>query len=158
MEKKNCRTIPHKKILESARSWVGTRFRYHGRIKINDRNKGGVDCLGLVLGVADEVGAEYKGRPLSFYDDLSYPKIPKNNQLKSAMDKYFLPINSKDTKSGSIALFQINKDIQHLGILSDVGLIHCYLQARRVVEHEISDDFKRKVLVCYDLPKAIELC
>jgi len=126
------------KILDSARSWIGTRFRYHGRVKINQKNCGGVDCLGFILGVADEIGAKYKGKPLSFYDNISYKKIPQKNQLRDAMDKYFININPKDIQIGDIALFQINKEIQHLAIISNVGLIHCYLQARGVVEHNLN--------------------
>jgi hypothetical protein len=125
-------------ILPIVRSWIGTRFLYHGRIKINDKNLGGVDCLGLILGVADEIGAIYNGKPLSFYDNLSYKKIPQKNQLKNAMDKYFIAVHANNRQIGDIALFEINKEICHLGILSDIGLIHCYLQAKKVVEHGLA--------------------
>ena len=125
-------------IIKSAQSWIGTRFRYHGRVRINEKNYGGVDCIGLILGVADEIGAKHNNKLLSFYDDISYKKIPQKNQLRDIMDKYFININPKDIQIGNIALFQINKEIQHLGILSDIGLIHSYLQARGVVEHGLS--------------------
>jgi len=106
-------------------------------VKRNEKNRGGVDCLGLIVGVADEIGVKYQGKFLSSFDDLTYKKIPLKNQLKNAMDKYFLPILFGERRVGDIALFQINREIQHLGILSDVGLIHCYLQARGVVEHSL---------------------
>ena len=131
------KTTPQE-IIKSSRSWIGTRFRYHGRIKINEKNRGGVDCLGLILGVADELQAKKNDKLLSFYDNISYKKIPQKNQLRDAMDKYFTNINPKDILIGDIALFQINKEIQHLGILSNIGLIHCYIQAKGVVEHRLS--------------------
>jgi len=130
--------VTPQEIIKSASSWIGTRFRYHGRVKINKNNNGGVDCLGLILGVADELQVKKNGKPLSFYDNIPYKKIPQKNQLRDAMDKYFINKNPKDILIGDIALFQINKEIQHLGILSNIGLIHCYIQARGVVEHRLS--------------------
>ena len=43
------------KILRVAKSWLGTRFSYYGRVKINDKNKGGVDCVGLIMKVGEEI-------------------------------------------------------------------------------------------------------
>ncbi len=66
-------------IIRTARSYIGTPFHHHGRLK-----NIGVDCLGLLIGVAKELNLNDKmGRPIQFHDTLNYGVMPnEKNCLK----------------------------------------------------------------------------
>ncbi len=64
-------------IVACARGWIGTRFHHQGRIKKTESHKGGVDCLGLLAGVAAELdllGSD--GMPLIAADETDYAHQP----------------------------------------------------------------------------------
>ena len=44
-------------IVRQARTYIGVRWRQFGR------NYGGVDCIGLILAVCQDLGVPYKDRP-----------------------------------------------------------------------------------------------
>jgi hypothetical protein len=48
-----------------------------------------------------------------------------------------------------VALFRINKEPQHVGIITDIGIIHAYAQARKVVEHNLDDWWKARLAGCF---------
>ncbi len=62
-------------VMEIARSWVGTKFHHQGR-----RKNVGVDCIGLIVGVAQELG-------LNVEDKTDYAREPKDGELKAALEK-----------------------------------------------------------------------
>ena len=101
------------KIIEQARTWLGTRFRYQGRIKKNANNKGGVDCLGLIIGVCDELNYTYNGKSLKYYDTIEYSTKPDYNLLKTMFKKFFKEKEIKDISIGDIVLKQISTDQYH---------------------------------------------
>lgn len=68
-------------LVAAARSWVGVPTFHHGR----DR-AGGVDCLGLILGVAEATG--YPGAIVI----PPYGRLPSSSVLIEAMDAHMLPI------------------------------------------------------------------
>lgn len=147
--------INSKNITTVAKSWIGTKFHHQGRIKINKYNKGGCDCVGLIIGVCDEVGYKYKNKPLSFYDNINYGRIHKNNQLKEHFDIYFYKVGK--IKQGSILVIQINKDLQHCCIVSEFitkreyKIIHCDVKSRGVVENFLSNEFAERVVGVYSI-------
>ena len=59
-------------ITAQARTWLDTAYHHQGRLKKSARGKGGVDCLGLVIGVIDELGMQDgNGNPLVNADELA---------------------------------------------------------------------------------------
>ena len=131
--------ISEDKILEIARSWLGTKFHHQGR------KKGvGVDCIGLIVGVASEVG-------LKLPDRLDYARQPDGNELREAMDRSLVRVK---LAPATIALFNIEGHSQHVGIISDhagLGVIHAYSQARKVVEHGLDDEWHKRIIATYAL-------
>jgi cell wall-associated NlpC family hydrolase len=110
-------------IVVQARTWLGTPFHHQARLK-----RVGCDCLGLIIGVVDELDLKDKhGQPLAAYE------VPIEN-----------------AQAGDLALFNMAGNPQHLAILTDyenaLGMIHCYAQARRVVEHRLDDDWKNRLV------------
>lgn len=108
-------------IVAAARGWVGTPFHHQGRVK-----GAGVDCIGLVIGVARELGL------LDGYDYTAYGRIPNpvvfGRELRANMDPVAGPA------PGCVLWFAWSRAPQHVGIVSDTGLIHAFATAGRVVE------------------------
>ena len=130
-------------IVESARGWLNTPFRHQGRTK-----NVGVDCLGLLVGVATELNLKSKtGEPLTALDELGYGHFPDcdylQNKLAEAMQVIEKPI------IGSIGLFNIDGRAQHLGIFGEGTLIHAYAPMRKVVEHGFTDEWEARLVKVY---------
>lgn len=140
-------------IVSEARSWIGTRFHHQGRIKKNNYNKGGCDCIGLVVGVADALDIRCDGVKLSRYDRTDYARIPDGNQLKEAFCQYLDEIAPSDIAAGDILMFRFDKEPQHVGIVSEnannLNIIHCYLQARGVVEHSLDNAWISRIIAAF---------
>lgn len=142
-----------REIVDSARGWVGTRFHHQGRVKKTPLHPGGCDCIGLVAGVATELGMKFRGRPISEFDRTNYPRLPDGQALKNALDELFLP---KETiEPGDLLLMRFERYPQHVGIASDfeggLGLIHAYAQARKVVENRLDEFWAEKIISAYSL-------
>jgi cell wall-associated NlpC family hydrolase len=121
-------------ILTAARSWLGTKFHHQGR------KKGvGVDCIGLIVGVAAELGLQPPDR-------LDYARQPDESDLQIALATN---LQRGRLQVGSVALFSIDGRAQHVGIITDyqgLGVIHAYIQARKVVEHVLDDEWKKRII------------
>lgn len=143
------RKIDSRKILKVAKTWIGTRFHYTGRVKINSNNKGGVDCIGLIIKVGEEIGAGFNGKNISYYDYLSYSKYPNHCEMQKFLNKYFLKIDKKDVKVGDLVYMNFNDNLEHIGIISKIGLIHCYVDVGMVVEHRIDNYWNNKIISYY---------
>lgn len=69
-------------LVAEARSWVGVPIFHHGRSR-----EGGVDCLGLILGVAEGTAYPY---PIAIPD---YGRLPNSHHLITAMDAHLLRLD-----------------------------------------------------------------
>lgn len=135
-------------IVVVARSWLGTRFHHQGRLK-----GVGVDCAGLVIGVAHELG-------LSDYDWRDYPPQPDGEQLQAACDAQMTSIATQAIAPGDVLLMRFmphSPHPQHLAIVGDhpaggLSIIHAWAPARKVVEVRFDDDWRRKIVAAYRLP------
>lgn len=128
----------HDKIIQTARTWLGTKFHHQGR------KKGvGVDCIGLAIGVAREIG-------INVNDRLDYGREPHDGELEKALLSHLQPC---ELKVGAVALFRIHKEPQHVGIITDynggLGIIHAYAQARKVVEHNLDGWWKERLVSAF---------
>jgi cell wall-associated NlpC family hydrolase len=113
MPNRNLRNL----IVSEARSWIGTRFHHQGRLKKLGLDKGGVDCIGLVLGVFDTLGINFGGVSIRNFDKKDYAKIPDGKILKEEFFKYLKEINPTEVESGDILMFKFDKEPQHVGIV-----------------------------------------
>lgn len=137
-------------LITEARSWIGTRFHHQGRIKKTSTHRGGCDCIGFIIGVADNVGLTYKGRPFSTLDRTDYAKLPDGVQLQKAFASYLHNIPIDDRCQGDVLMFRFDKEPQHVALVSEKErIIHCYLQARGVVEHSLDSYWQERVVAAY---------
>ena len=145
-------------ILMEARTWIGTRFAHQGRCRATQTHSGGVDCLGLLMGIAGALGlADKHSNQLISHDRQDYSTTPNGDRLRDALSQALYPVADKHIALGDIALFSYEGNAQHLGIISDyhggaLGLIHAYAPAKRVVEHRLDTHWREKIAAAYRLP------
>ncbi len=136
-------------ITVQARTWLGTPFHHQARLKGK-----GCDCLGLIVGVVDELGlVDESGRLLSSYDEINYSKEPDGKYLIQKLENILDEVNPSEIKAGDLALFKMGNNPQHLAIITDyqggLGMIHCYAQARKVVEHRFDENWQKRLFKVY---------
>lgn len=133
-------------ILSSARAEIGTPFRHQGRISGK-----ALDCAGLIIRVASAIGAEYLDFP-------GYSRHPSDGLLESALDAQasLVRMPLSDMQSGDVLLMRFNTDPQHLAIFAGhsavyraEGIIHAWLQARKVCEHVLTDEWRGRIVRVY---------
>lgn len=93
------------KVVEEAKTWIGTPYAY-GRAEKGS----GTDCSGMVLRV---------------YEKVTGCKIPRNSAKQA---DFCIPLSKKDVVPGDLVFFATGKDpakVSHVGImLDDVSFIH----------------------------------
>ena len=148
-----------KKIVREARSWIGTNYHHQGRLKQTKSHKGGVDCIGLIMEVANSLkikGADNK--PIKDFDHINYSAIPDGKTLQDFMDKHLISIEIDNIKDGDVLLLKLFKDPQHVGIKASNAqgnstMIHCYSGSKQVVEHNISEAWQKMLVAVYRFKK-----
>lgn len=130
--------ITRQKIIAAARSYRGCRYHHQGR------TRAGIDCAGLLVCVARDVGIAVDG------DQSGYSRTPDGASLKQALDSFGTPVDA--FQPGDFLLMRFDAQPQHIAIVTDVGIIHSYLSARRVVEHGLSDDWRARIVQAYAFP------
>ena len=137
-------------IVTAARSWLGTRFHHQGRIKRTATHKGGVDCLGLLTGVARELELySSTGIALISFDETDYPHQPDATRLRNRLEAVLTYIPLEAMQPADVLLLKIDGSAQHLAIITDcedgLGIIHAYAPARQVVEHNLDSYWKAAI-------------
>lgn len=133
-------------IVDTARTWLGTPFHHQARVK-----GVGCDCLGLVVGVVDELGLKDKnGQNLASYDESAYSREPDGAYLKQKLTDLLEEVPVAQAQAGDLALFSVRDNPQHLAILTDyeggLGMIHAYAPARKLVEHRLDSDWNSRLV------------
>ncbi len=128
-------------IISQTKTWLNTPYQHQGRLKGI-----GVDCSGLVIGVARELWLKNKyGQPIQ--DISGYPRILKPDFLAAALLEQFEP--TQHPQPGDIILFRIKRTPQHLGLLTQDSFMHAYAEVGRVVETRWDDYWRERVIAYY---------
>lgn len=146
-------------IADAARRYAGVRFRHQGRHALG--RQAGLDCLGLLMQVAQDIGLCSRVPPhipLTELDRPDYGLIPDGTALRRALDTHLEPVAAPG-KAGDIVLMRLDGNPQHLGIRSTLsggreGLIHAFRQAGRVVEHQFASPWTEAVVAAYRINPA----
>lgn len=152
-------TIDNDAVVAAARGWLGTRFHHQGRLKKTAAHRGGVDCLGLLIGMAEELDLRLAdGTPAARLDRTDYGHYPDTEALRAQLLKALSPIPAGGIVPGNILLLRIDGFPQHLAVVSGLkgglGVIHAYAPARAVVEHVLDDSWRQRIAAAYRLPTA----
>jgi len=124
-------------IVMAARSWAGTPFRHA------ERTKGlGVDCAGLVLGVARELG-------LTDWDFRNYSRQVNCEFMRRQIELFCDPVEG-EPEPGDLLLLAIHGHPQHLALYAGDGMmIHAHESAGMVVEHRFDEFWQRRLRGIY---------
>jgi len=96
-------SVSAEQIVVCARGWVGTRFAHQGRRKKSAGDAGSVDCLGLLVGVADELGLMRDGRRLADQDETHYGHYPDSARLQAGLLRWLLKVAEKECVPGEMS-------------------------------------------------------
>ncbi len=127
-------------VVACARSLIGVAYVHQHR----DR-KVGVDCVGLVIVVARELGLVAPD-----FDVNSYARKPDGTTLMARCAEFMDPVKDEDVRPGHVLVLAFRKDPQHMGILGDylyggLSLIHAFGQTDgkgRVEERNLQTGLK----------------
>ncbi len=129
--------ISKEMVVAEARSWLGTPFHHQGRLK----GIGG-DCIGLVIGVANALN-------ISDYNITNYSRLPNGDLLKGLLELHLDKVAIADRQIGDIGLFKFEREPQHVGVFSDIGIIHNYQQVKQCVEHGFDSVWQQRLLAVF---------
>lgn len=141
--------IARSQIVACARRWVGTPWRHQGR------GAGGIDCAGLPIAVAAELG-------LAQVQVGGYGRQPDGRTLRALCRRYMTPIAIGELAPGDVVTLRFPNAAEesHLAMVVDhprrgLGLVHA-LNARdgngRVVEHGLDSAWRARITAAYRLP------
>ena len=138
-------------VIACARSFLGVRFAHQGRSAQH-----GLDCLGLLLVSAQKAGICLQGCSPLQLDRRDYGTWPDQDFLQEMLSRY-LAVTSHP-EPGDVVLLRIEGRAQHLALISnypepgELGMIHAYAPARRVVEHRFDEHWQQRLHATYRLP------
>jgi len=126
-------------IINEARTWLETPFHHQGRVK-----GVGVDCIGVVglVGV-------YFGFLKEADIPNNYAHSPNASMMQKQLEKHLQKIRIEEAGIGDILHFCFDREPQHVGFLTDVGLLHAYAQVRKCVEHSYDATWQSRVRGAY---------
>ena len=124
-------------IVRQARTWLDTPFRHQGR-----RKGIGTDCVGLVIGVAHELG-------LTDFDYVGYGRTPHADVLRHHLATQMVSIPATEADVGDVLLFAFAIEPMHVGIRTDKGILHSYASAKRCVEHGLDSVWESRIRGAY---------
>jgi cell wall-associated NlpC family hydrolase len=146
--------VSRETVVACARSWIGTRFQHQGRVKATAHHRGGVDCLGLLMGVAETLALPDKHAGLLIdHDQRCYPHYPNGQEMMCCLINTLYPIDINDLDSGDVGLFLIDGNPQHLALFTGKDrMIHAYAPAHLVVEQAVDAVWQTRLVACFRLP------
>ncbi len=138
-------------IVNAARSFIGVKFHHQGRSAVT-----GVDCLGLLVLVAEVCQLKFEGGTANEHDETDYGHNPDTTRLKGALDRLLSPVPIEQMQAGDVILCTLDHRPQHLAILADyaaaegeLAMIHAYAPLRKVVEHRLDNTWRGRIAGVY---------
>jgi cell wall-associated NlpC family hydrolase len=126
-----------RRIVETARGFLGAAYRHQGRGPHH------FDCIGMPACVARELGLRSKGdgELLRLHDTPNYTPVTGGRSLYRELRKHLhLVPKLKEARDGDLLLF-IFPDAAHTAILADGGrrMIHASRNHNKVVENVLGE-------------------
>lgn len=128
-------------IIEEAREWIGTPYRHQCRSKGK-----AVDCIGLIYGVAEQLGIAPDHIPENYK---GYKSIPDSGKLQAGLNQYMDKIRMSEIQPGDVLLMTLTGQPQHLAIYTGSTIIHAYSIVKQVTEHSMGPKWTRRICGAY---------
>ena len=106
--------------------------------------RAGLDCIGLLV-----LSGQAAGKKI--HDVTNYAQYPRSEELLSALRDQFDLVDPGDEQPGDVVALQIRQRVQHVGILTENGLLHtCALTLNgkkkgKVVEVALDDRWSTRI-------------
>jgi cell wall-associated NlpC family hydrolase len=123
-------------IVGAARECLGAPFVHQGRSPSI-----GLDCIGLAAYVARK-WYELDGIP-------AYSRMPNNHILEDEFEKVPFLRRVNGPQAGDILMMRFTGDPQHVAICAGDTIIHSYESIGRVVEHNLDDKWRKRIVRVY---------
>lgn len=140
--------IPRADVVACARSWLDTPYQHQARLK-----GVGVDCAGLVIGVARELGIVAPD-----FDVQGYARQPDGSSLLQWCAQSMPEIRRDQMQRGDVVVVAFDAAPGHLGIVADyahggLSIIHALgITARRVVETRLMFTAAMRFVRAFQMP------
>jgi len=124
-----------KDVVKKAREYLGVPFLPSGR------SKNGLDCTGLPAVVYAELG-------LTNYDIKRYAPTPQKDTFYIQLSKcpdIVRVFDVTDLQDGDLIIMALPSYPCHIGIKTDIGMIHSYNKIGKVVEHRLNKTWKKSI-------------
>jgi cell wall-associated NlpC family hydrolase len=140
-----------------ARTFIDTPFKDQHRMK---GKRGGIDCVGLVLLVAEELGISYTDTAqMRGSDYLNYNPQSVNSQVLQECTKRLVNKSVKDICPGDIVVMRAGSSIPSHAAIVTAGpggalyMIHAFNGGpMKVVEHILDFKWQRRIAGAFSYP------
>jgi cell wall-associated NlpC family hydrolase len=127
-------------IVAAARRYLGVRWVHQGR------TRHGLDCLGLVVTVARDLG-------LPVQDITDYGRLPDTARLRSELMRQLVRQDGLAMRGGDVLWMRFESNPIHVALATDEHtIIHAYAQRRAVVEHRLDAEWRSRVNMVLSFP------
>lgn len=142
--------IEKQRVVAAARSWIDTPFHHQSRLKHI-----GVDCIGLIIGVARELSLV----PPDF-DVQGYAETPDGRTLMRLAAMHMTEIAREEMGPGDVVVTRFDQGAQHFGILGDyrhggLSIIHGASDPGRVIETRLMFGPSMQFVAAFALPGVV---
>ncbi|MDP3625012.1 MAG: NlpC/P60 family protein [Hydrogenophaga sp.] len=140
-------------IVAAARSTLGTPYLHQGRVP---GKAGGMDCVGLPVWVACELGLKPQG-----FDMPGYQRNPDGHSLmRNIRREMAAELTIEETRPGDVIVVSFDRYPHHVGIAGDyrsggLSLIHADGRVGKVVEHRLLLSERMRFVAAFSFPGVV---
>lgn len=149
---KNEMPISRADIIEVARDYIGTPFQHQGR------THKGLDCVGLPLCVAEDLGLTDKGGvPFKRNDGGGYSAQPTGKIVFQTCCDRMIRKLANQFRPGDVLCMRLPIEPCHVAIVTEYNgvpyIVHAYDGGeRKCVEHILDVAWQRKIVAAFEFP------
>lgn len=136
------------RIVETARSWIGTPYRHQAC-----RKGVGCDCLGLVRAIYEEATGRPAEQPAPYQPDWA-ERTGTDRLIEAALRHCGEPVPFTLARAGDLVLFRWRAGVaaKHAGILTGPDhFVHAY-EAAGVIESALVFSWRRRIAAIHRIP------
>jgi NlpC/P60 family putative phage cell wall peptidase len=133
-------------ILAEAREWLDTPYHHQGRLK-----DVGVDCIGLIIGVAYNVGLIGRSDIAWIKKAFpSYSRQPEGTYLRDGLSKFMPEVLVSQREPGDVILVSMDNAPRHVVLYTERDtIIHAYAERGKCVETRYAHYWRRMSLAAF---------
>lgn len=141
-------------IVAEARTWLGTAYVHQGCLK-----GVGVDCIGLVVGVLQQLGRVapdwWQGEGVAFS---GYGRTSGAGVMLQGLRAHLYEVPVAEAQPGDVAYLTFGDGLHHAGILAPyrhggLALVHALSTAGKVTEHRLDTAWRGYMRAAFAVPE-----